>query len=162
MQNLPDTQANLTRPAGGTSTNHTHGRSINNEVNALSGDQERNSNRTMSIEQEINQRFQIPRGSEVSARRPPPRSGSGRFVPYSTKNKKGKANAKSSVDLAIKDVCLLPHPQYHTVPRRQMKEDLVTRNLYVDAWTLDKLWPEERLRNELQNLFKEYISDPNE
>ena len=47
LQNLLDTQANLTRPAGGTSTKHTHGRSINNKVNALSGDQERNSNRTM-------------------------------------------------------------------------------------------------------------------
>ena len=82
-------------------------------------------------------------------------------MPYSTRNKKGKGNAISSVDLMIKDVCLLPDPQYDIVPRRQMK-DLVTRNLYVDAWTLDKVWPEERLKNKLQNLFKEYISDPNE
>ncbi len=155
MQNLPDTQTNLTRPGG------TNGNSVNNVVNSTSGDQERN-NRSISVEQEINQRFQIPRGSEVSVRRPPPRSGSGRFVPYSTKNKKGKGKAKSSVELVIKDVCLLPDPQYDTVPRRQMKEALVTRNLYVDAWTLDKVWQEERLRNELQNLFKEYISDPNE
>jgi hypothetical protein len=155
MQSLPDTQTNLTRPSSGTSTN---GRIINNSVNSISGDQER----SISVEQEVNQRFQIPRGSEVSVRRPPPRSGSGRFVPYSTNNKKGKGKAKSSVELVIKDVCLLPDPQYCTVPRRQMKEDLVMRNLYVDAWTLDKVWCEERLRNELHNIFKEYISDPTE
>ena len=144
LQSLPDTQANLTPPAGGTC------------MNALSRDQE-GSNRPISVEQEIKQRFQVPRGSEASARRSPPRSGSGRFVPYSTKKKKG--NVKSPVKLVIKDVCLLLDPQYDTVPRRQMKADLVMRNLYVDAWSLDKVWSEERLRNEQQNLFKEYISD---
>ena len=144
MQNLPATQ----------STN------ANGNINSSSGNQER----SISVEQEINQRFQIPRGSEVSLRRPPLRNGSGRFVPYSTNNKKGKgtAKAKSSVELVIKDVCLLPDPQYCTVPRRQMKEDLVARNLYLDAWTLDKVWSEERLRIELFNIFKEFISDPTE
>jgi hypothetical protein len=93
MQSLPDTQTNLTRPSG----RSTNGRIINNSVNSISGDQER----SISVEQEINQIFQIPRGSEVSVRRPPPRCGSGRFVPYSTNNKKGEGKAESSVEPTI-------------------------------------------------------------
>ena len=62
MQNLPATQ----------STN------ANCNMNSSLGNQDR----SISVEQEINQKFQIPRGSEVSLRRPPPRNRGGRFVPY--------------------------------------------------------------------------------
>ena len=77
-------------------------------------------------------------------------------------NKRAKGKGKSPVELVIKDVCLLPDPQWDKVPRRQIKEDLIKQNVFVDAWTLDKLWSEETLRKELQNLFKDHISDQNE
>ena len=37
------------------------------------------------------------------------------------------------MELVIKGVCLLPHPQWDRVPRRQIKEDLVRQNLIVDG-----------------------------
>ena len=118
-----------------------------------------------SVEQEPHQRFQIPRANPTTVATPArytARNGSGRFVPYSTLNKRAKGKGKSPVELVIKDVCLLPDPQWDKVPRRQIKEDLIKQNLFVDAWTLDKLWSEETLRKELQNLFKDHISDQNE
>ena len=72
------------------------------------------------------------------------------------------AITKSSVELVIKDLCLLPDPQYCTVPKRQMREDLVARNLYLDAWTLDKVSSKEILRIELKIIFMEFIFDPTE
>ena len=97
----------------------------------------------------------------MSLRWLPPRNGGGRFVPYQTNNKKekGAAITKSSVKLVIKDLCLLPDPQYCKVPKRQMREDLMARNLYVDAWTLDKVWSKERLRIKLKINFMEFILD---
>ena len=77
-------------------------------------------------------------------------------------NKRAKGKGKSPVELVIKDVCLLPDPQWDKVSRRQIKEDLIKQNLFVDAWTLDKLWSIETLRKELKNLFKDRISDQNE
>ena len=105
MQSLPDTQTNLTRPSG----RSTNGRIINNSVNSISGDQER----SISVEQEINQRFQIPGGSEVSVRRPEV------DVLYHIQQIIRKARERQNH---------LSNPQYCTVPRRQMKEDLVMRN----------------------------------
>ena len=70
-----------------------------------------------SIEHELVERFRIPRESSNSAW-PLPRSGRRRFVPYTTaaKGKKGKLKEKSSVELVIKNVCLLPSPDWHQVP----------------------------------------------
>ena len=47
----------------------------------------------ISVEQELGQRFQLPRVQGNSTSRPSPRGGSGRFVPYTTaaKIKRGKA-----------------------------------------------------------------------
>ncbi len=117
----------------------------------------------MSVEQELSQRFQLPRVQGTSGVKPPARGGSVRFVPYSTaaKGKKGKAKAKPA-ELIIKDICLLPTPDWTQVPRRHIKEDLVKQNFFIDAWTLDKAWSEDQLRSELYDLFKDHLSGQNE
>ena len=96
------------------------------------------------VEHELGKRFRIPRVPDdaSSSTRPLPRGGRGRFVPYTikAKNKKVKSKEKSSLELVIKDVCLLPSPEWNQVPRRQVKENLVRRNLFVDALTLNKSW----------------------
>jgi hypothetical protein len=118
----------------------------------------------ISVEQELGQRFQLPRVQGNSTSRPSPRGGSGRFVPYTTaaKIKRGKAKGKKQAELIIKDVCLLPTPNWNQVPRRHTKEDLVRQNYFVDAWTLDKAWSEEQLRNELYQLFEDRLLRQNE
>lgn len=115
-----------------------------------------------SVEEEIGQRFQIPRVSSGIANRihSSRRSERGRFIPYTTKQK-GKYKAKPAAELVIKDVCLLPNPDWDQVPRRQVKEDLVKRSLFVDAWSLDKSWSEDQLRAELHSIFKKHITGPN-
>ena len=54
----------------------------------------------------------------------------------------------------MKDVCLLPSPDWDNVPRRDSKQQLVHQNMFINAWTLDKTWSEEQLRNEILMLFK--------
>ena len=138
----------------------------NDSTNDVSSSSSGNRPEHRSIEHELGERFRIPRVPDAASTsaRPLPRGGRGRFVPYTTaaKGKKGKSKEKSSAEFIIKNVCLLPSPDWHQVPRRQMKEDLVRRNLFIDAWTLDKSWSEEDLRTELFNLFKDRLSNPNE
>ena len=62
----------------------------------------------------------------------------------------------------MKDVCLLPRPDWVTVPRRDSKQQLVRQNLYIDAWTLDKPLTEEQLRKELLTLFRDNLNTINE
>ena len=116
------------------------------------------------VEHELGQRFRLPRVSDDASTStwPLPRGGRGRFVPYTTKakNKKVKSKRKSTLELVIKNVCLLPSPDWNQVPRRQVKEDLVRRDLFADAWTLDISWSEEEFRAELFNLFKDQLSNP--
>ncbi len=97
-----------------------------------------NTNRTpdnMLVKQELSQRFKLPRVQGTSYVRPPVRGGSRRFVPYSTaaKGKKGKAKAKPA-ELIIKDVCLLPAPDWTHIPRRHIKEELVKQLLTHGHW----------------------------
>ena len=47
-----------------------------------------------------------------------------------------KSIAKS--EIIIKDVCLLPSSCWEEVSRRHIKQDLINRNLFIDAWSLDK------------------------
>ena len=142
LRNLPDV---TNRQTGECSNSNTNSRPDN-----------------MSVEQELSQRFQLPRVQGTSGVKPPARGGSGRFVPYSTaaKGKKGKAKAKPA-ELIIKDVCLLPTPDWTQVPRRHKRGPGQTK-LFIDAWTLDKAWSEDQLRSELYNLFKDHLSGQNE
>ncbi|XP_028413665.1 uncharacterized protein LOC114536521 [Dendronephthya gigantea] len=107
--------------------------------------------------EELSERFRLPRGQNRSSARPLPRSGNGRFVPYTTAAKASKS--KSKADIIIKDVCLLPSPRWQELPRRHIKQDLINRNLFIDAWSLDKSWSEQQLRSELLNLFKSHLSE---
>lgn len=67
--------------------------SSNQNSSSSTGSSSRSNNN--SVEQELGQRFQLPR--DPGNTRLPARSGRGRFVPYTTKNKKGKSKAKSAV-----------------------------------------------------------------
>ena len=143
-----------------------NGRSENREENrSNSATNNEESNESSTFEDELSRRFNLPRVQASSTVRPLPRSGSGRFVPYSTKAKKAKEKAKdirATAELVIKDVCLLPNPEWDRVPRRQTKEDLVKQNLFIDAWTLDKTWTESQLRKEISKLYPSRNIEPNE
>jgi hypothetical protein len=69
---------------------------------------------------------------------------------------------KGKADIIIKDVCLLPSPRWKEVPRRQFKQELISRNLFIDAWSLDKSWSEQESRSELFNLIKDHLSGTSE
>ncbi len=145
LQNLPATSS------------QTSGSSSNNNSNT-----NRNIDH-VSLNEEVSQRFRLPRGqnnSSLSSARPLPRGGNGRFVPYTTAAKASKAKGKA--DIIIKDVCLFPSPRWKEVPRRQFKQELISRNLFIDAWPLDKSWSEQELRLELFNLFKGHLSGTTE
>ena len=53
-------------------------------------------------------------------------SGSGRFSTASSK----PADAPGT----LKDVCLLPSPEWQEVPRQKAKADLMKAGLFIDAW----------------------------
>ena len=115
-----------------------------------------------NVHLELNDRFQLPRASRSSSGRVIPRARSGRFVPYARGNSGGKAKSKSEREIVIKDVCLLPNPGWNSVPRRTVKETLVRQKLYIDAWSMDKSWSEERLKREIRDLFEGRLEGGNE
>lgn len=119
-----------------------------------------NINNVSAANEELSERFRLPRGQNRSSARPLPRSGNGRFVPYTTAAKASKSKVKS--EIIIKDVCLLPSPRWQELPRRHTKQELINRNLFIDAWSLDKSWSEQQLRSELFNLFKSHLSETTE
>jgi hypothetical protein len=125
---------------------------------------------------ELNSRFQIPRGRgsncattniSFSSPQPPTRILSTDFNPrrnYSfqrtVRRKPKRSNEsdqtkKKSCNVLFKDVCLLPGPEWNQVPRGPTKSALIERGLFVDAFQLDKDWTESRLYNELSALLSD-------
>ena len=150
LQNLPSTssQASVSSSKSNSSTNR--------NVNTATGN--------VSVNEELSERFRLPRGqnrSSSTSTRQLPRGSSGRFVPYTTAAKASSKNKQKS-EIIMKDVCLLPSSRWEEVPRRDIKQDLINRNLFIDAWSLDKCWSEQQLRLELFNLFKSHLSGTTE
>lgn len=83
----------------------------------------------------------------------------GRFAPYT--RGRGKRKGKPEHEVVIKDVCLLPDPEWKNVPRCAVKETLVRQNLYIDAWSMAKSWSEEMLRREIRVLFEDRLEGGN-
>ena len=104
--------------------------------------------RIRSCDEEVNDSFRLPRNGQPAQRQngPTVRSRNGRFAPYRNREKKADDSKKMYDDSKkmhiMKDVCLLPSPDWDAVPRRDSKQ-LVRQNMFVDAWTLDKTWSEE-------------------
>ena len=87
----------------------------------------------VSVNEELSERFRLPRGQIRGSTRPLPRGISGRFVPYTTAAKASN-KSKSKSQIIIKDVCLLPSSCWEEAPRRHIKQDLINRNLFINAW----------------------------
>jgi hypothetical protein len=115
----------------------------------------------VSANEEFSESFRLPRCQNRSSARPLPRSGNGRFVPYTAAAKASKSKVKAA-EIVIKDVCLLPSPRWQEVPRRHMKQEVIDRNVFIDAWSLDKSWSELQLRSELCKLFTGHLSETTE
>lgn len=150
LQNLPSTssQASVSSSNSNSSTNR--------NVNTATGN--------VSVNEELSERFRLPRRqsrSSSASTRPLPRGSSGRFVPYTTAAKASSKNKQKS-EIIMKDVCLLPSSRWEEVPRRHIKQDLINRNLFIDAWSLDNCWSDQQLRLELFNLFKSHLSGTTE
>ena len=146
LQNLPSTssQASVSSSNSNSSTN----RNVNTATSI-----------NVSVNKEISERFRLPRGqnrSSSTSTRQLPKGSSGRFVPYTTVAKASSKNKQKS-EIIMKDVCLLPSSRWEEVPRRDIKQDLINRNLFIDAWSLDKCWSEQQLQLELFNLFKSHL-----
>ena len=125
--------------------------------------------------EELNSRFQIPRtrGSNpvttphisvpkrtVTSSDFNPRQNYNFQRPGRRKSRKGsvqKGTTATKPELVYKDICLLPNPEWHQVPRGSAKASLVERGLYVDAFQLDKNWDEARLYTELFTLFQKVL-----
>ena len=71
----------------------------------------------------------------------------------------GEAKSKSDHEVVFKEVCLLPNPGWSNVPRRAVRETLVRQNLYIDAWSMDNSWSEERLRREIRAIFQDRLEE---
>ena len=70
--------------------------------------------------------------------------------------------SKTDHEVVFKDVCLSPNPGWSNVPRRTVKETLVHQNLYINMWSMDTSWSEERLRREIRALFQDPLKEGNE
>lgn len=109
---------------------------------------------------ELNARFQIPRGGASPGRTNIATATNSTIVPAASFNPRQNysshlqrtrrcprggvrnsttTSATSKSDFMYKDVCLLPEPEYDQVPRGVAKANLVQRGLYVDAFRLDEL-----------------------
>ena len=99
------------------------------------------SQRIQSCDKEVNDSFCLPRKQPAQRQNGPVRSGNGRFAPYRNRDKKANDSKESQANHIMKDVCLLPSPNWDAVPRRR----LVRQNMFVNARTLDKTWSEEQL-----------------
>ena len=96
----------------------------------------------------------------TSARRRPRSnhcSSTGWFQPYSRSTSQISAEPK----VFYKEVCLLPLPMWDTVPRGNIKVDLIERNLCVDAWAVDKSWTKEDLTCKAAKLFPKVLGSDN-
>lgn len=62
-------------------------------------------------------------------------------------------------ELFLKDVYLLPRPTYDRVPRREAKANLQKEGFCVDAYTFDKRWDEQTLRDKMAMLFRKILKD---
>ena len=143
MNNLDSTSTNTSTP-----TNN-----IQSENNP--------SRRIRSCDEEVNDSFRLSRNGQLAQRQNGPvHSRNGRFAPYRNREKMADDSKKAShaINYIMKDVCLLPSPDWDAVPRRDSKQRLVRQNMFVDAWTLDKTWSEEQLRSEILLLFKEQLT----
>ena len=58
----------------------------------------------------------------------------------------------------FKDVlCLLPSPEYDTVPRGKAKTKLIEQGLYVDSWPFQKSYNERELKAEMSSLLNKRL-----
>ena len=91
-------------------------------------------------------------------------SSTGCFQKKATNNgMQGQEKKTASNDKSIKDLCLLPSPEYVNLPRLKAKANLIDQGLYIDAWPFDKNSSEEELRNSIKQIFRErLISQDNE
>ena len=69
----------------------------------------------------------------------------------------GQEKKTASNDKSIKDLCLLPSPEYVNLPRLKAKANLIDQGLYIDAWPFDKNSSEEELRNSIKQIFRERL-----
>ncbi len=84
-------------------------------------------------------------------------SSTGRFEKKAVNAIQGQAKKTASNDRSIKDLCLLPYPEYVNVPRLKAKAELIEQGLYIDAWLFDKNSTEEELRNSIKLIFRERL-----
>ena len=81
----------------------------------------------------------------------------GRFEKKAVNGIQGQEKKTASNDRSIKDLCLLPFPEYVNVPRLKAKAKLIDQGLYIDAWPFDKNATEEELRNSIKQIFRERL-----
>ena len=86
-------------------------------------------------------------------------SSTGRFQKKAANGMQGQEKKTASNDKSIKDLCLLPAPEYVllNVPRLKAKANLIDQGLYIDAWPFDKNSSEEELRNSIKQIFRERL-----
>ena len=59
----------------------------------------------------------------------------------------GSGGQGKQCEPSFKDVCLLPSPNWGTVPRVRLKAkaNLIEKSLYIDAWSFQKTYQETQL-----------------
>ncbi|XP_028402076.1 uncharacterized protein LOC114525067 [Dendronephthya gigantea] len=101
----------------------------------------------------------------VMGRRPGPirprRSGNRRHSAVQSNNRCSSTQSSSSDrnELFLKDVYLLPRPTYDRVPRREAKANLQKEGFCIDAYTFDKRWNEQIIREKMVMLFQNILKD---
>lgn len=71
----------------------------------------------------------------------------------------GSGGQGKQCEPTFKDVCLLPSPNWGTVPRLKAKANLIEKGLYIDAWSFQKTYQETQLRAAISSLFHERLVD---
>ena len=89
------------------------------------------------------------------SRRMNPSNNTGRFLPYSH-SRLSTSNVEEP-KIYYKAICFLPYFTWNSVPRGWVKVELIEREMYVDAWAVNKNWSEKELNNEVVKLCHQSI-----
>ena len=94
--------------------------------------------------------------AELQSRKRQSSTSTGRFEKGAGSGGQGK-----QCEPSFKDVCLLPSPNWGTVPRVRLKAkaNLIEKSLYIDAWSFQKTYQETQLRAAISSLFHERLVD---
>lgn len=163
-------------------------RRIVSSVSSVQHNDNVSSSPAANVEEEINQRFQIPRGPRSVSQPQSSTSTAGtalaahfnpssnygftssrtrrcrqqRNLPYQSRQRTSSRRSwekRSSTGVTLKEVILLPRPSHSKIPKFNSKLKLQECELISDGCGIDRAWSDAEVREFLSTLFKDKLID---